>query len=360
MTIIFFIIICIIIYILTPKQNQLLSVFMIAFLMSVSAFYMTGENQHDINVYRELYDTLLDGGISAALLYGAVDRSPLFIWLVYVMTFLEDNRYTSAIPTFIGYFILLYVAYKTFKKYNIRKQKQVLCILFLLFIIPWQDYTGGVRGALAYSLCSLSIYFDFRKQKKKLALMFYIISIFIHQASVIFLVLRLFVLLIGYYPFLKKTIYLLCLLVGCMTEFMGPVIEFFAKITGLGILSIISNSFNSYAVEGKELYEVSVVILRVTAILIIFLSTRNYIKDHNETSAESSIFSIYTMLLLLAIGFIWQYDIICRYSVACMILSPLILYRCNSKYIIVMIVFAILNLVRYYDSYYSKWEILFQ
>lgn len=360
MTIIYSFILCIITYKLIPKKNQVLAALGIGFLMSVIAFFLTEKNQHDLIYYREAYDTLQDEGYLGAIAYSAVDRSPLFIWIVYGLSYLEDNRFTSAIPTFIGYFILVYLLGQTSIVYEIKKRRQLIFLIFLLFILPWQDYSAGIRGALAYSLCTLGIYFEFRKQMRFLGFIFYIFPIFIHQASIIFLFLRLFLYLIEIIPSIKKYIYLLCFLIGFITEFMGPAIESLARITGLRILSIVSNSFNSYAIEEKDLYEPRVVILRISAILLIYIITRKYIISKQETNSESNIFSIYTMLMLLSIGFIWQYDIVCRYTVACMILSSLILYRCNQKYITTIIIFAIINLISYYDSYYSKWEIIFQ
>ena len=360
MTISYFIILSIIIYIILPKKNQMLVVFTTAFLMSILAFYLTDKNQYDLIAHRELYDTLQDGGISAAMLYSAIDRSPLFIWIVYGMSFLDDNRFTTAIPTFIGYFILVYILVRTFQKYERKKNIQVCCLMFLMFVIPWQDYSAGVRGALAFSLCCYGIYLEFRRQKRLLGILFYVVPLFIHQASIIFLILRLLVYIIDICPSFKKNIYALCLLAGSMTEFMGGIIEDIANMTGIRILSIISHSFNGYTSKVDDIYEYSIVILRIFAVLIIYFVSRKYYNRVIEPHAESSIYSIYTMLMLLSIGFVWQYDIVCRYTVACMMLSPLILYRCSEKYSILMFVFAIFNFIYYNSSYYIKWEILFQ
>lgn len=350
---------CVILYKIIPQHKQILATITTGLLMSVIAFYLTEKNQYDLIKYREVYDTLQDGDIFRAITYSAVDRSPLFIWIVYGLSYFEDNRFVSAIPTFIGYFILVYLLIQTSKDFQVKKYNQLTFLLFLLFIIPWHDYSAGIRGALAYSLCSLGVFWEFRKKEKLLGYVFYIFPIFIHQASIIFLILRLFVYLIKVFPSSKKIIYLLCFFSGSMTEIMGPVIESLANFTGLSILLIVSNSFNSYAVEGKDVYEISIVILRILAVLLIYFATRKYSKRNVETSSESSIFSIYIMLMLIAIGFVWQYDIVCRYTVACMILSPLILYRCNKKYFTTLVLFSILTLIRYYYSYYSKWEILF-
>lgn len=356
MIVILFFFLSIIIYSVTPAKRQLLSAIGVGLLMFVSAFYLTDTNQYDLVNHREMYDTLQRGGLLAAQQYSEIDRSPLFVWMLYVMSLLEDNRYTSALPTFIGYFILLYLLIQTSRKYKIPKSSQLFFLLFLLCIIPWHDYTAGIRGALAYSLCCLGVYFDFRKNNKLLAAVFYVFPVFIHQAAVIFLILRLFVYLINIFPFTKRIIYGLCLLGGSMVQLLGVAADDLANYTGLRILSIISTSFQSYAVEGHDVYEPSVVIIRVCAVLLIYFLTKRHLD--NETESESDIFAMYTMLMLIAIGFVWQYDIVCRYTVACMMLSPLVLYRTRPDCIPLLVLFAILNLLRYYFSYYSHWEII--
>lgn len=358
MIIIIFFILSIVLYWIIPEKKQALAAVTTGLLMSVLAFYLTETNQYDLIAHRELYDILANGGFSTAMTYSTIDRSPLFVWLIYALSYFVDNRFTSAIPTFVGYFILVYLLIQTSKKYAIRKRIQIVFLLFLLFILPWQDYSAGIRGALAYSLCCFGVYLEFRKREKLLGTIFYIVPIFIHQASVIFLLLRIFIYVIKVFPFAKKIIYVFCLLAGSIVDFIGPIIDVFGNITDLRILSIISGSFESYTMRGKEMYEISVVLLRVCAVLLIYFTTKR--QTDNETESEAHIFSIYTMLMLISIGFVWQYDIVCRYTVACMMLSSLTLYRCNTKYITLLVVFAILNLIRYNYSYYSKWEILFQ
>lgn len=360
MIIVCFFILSIIVYKIIPQKQQNLSVVLVSFLMATIAFFMTEVNHYDLISHRGLYETLQEGGISSAFTYSSIDRSPLFIWLVYVLTYLGDSRYTSAVPTFIGYFIVVYLLVQTSKGYKVNKQTQTLLLLFLLFIIPWQDFSAGVRGALSYSLCCLGIFCELYKGQRLFGLFLYIFPIFIHQSSIIFLVIRCLAYLIEKQPSLRKIIYFLCLLAGSMTEFLGPLIEGLANISGLRILAIVSNSFNTYAIEGKDIYEVSIVVLRVLAVLLIYYATLGFSKSYMVKKSDRSIYSMYTMLMLFSIGFIWQYDIVCRYTVACMIFSPLILYRCNKKYIAFMVVFSIVTLIKYYGSYYSKWEFLFQ
>lgn len=358
MTIIIFFILSIILYWIIPAKKQALAAVAIGLLMSVLAFYLTETNQYDLIIHRELYDTLVDGGFSAAMVYSVIDRSPLFVWLIYILSYLGDNRFTSAIPTFAGYFILVYLLIQTSKKYGIRKRVQIAFLLFLLCVLPWQDYSAGIRGALAYSLCCIGVYLEFRKQEKFLGLFFYIVPIFIHQASSIFLLMRVLIYMIKLFPSSKKIIYAFCLFAGSLVDFIAPIIDSFANMTNLRILSVISGSFESYAIRGKDIYEISIVLLRICAVLLIYFATRRQ-KD-GDTESESHIFFMYTMLMLISIGFAWQYDIVCRYTVACMMLSSLTFYRCNKKYMLLLVVFAILNLIRYNYSYYSKWEILFQ
>lgn len=360
MTIILFFIISIVIYSVLPKSKQLLAGLIASVLMGVLAFYVSERNQWDLIIHRQMYNELMGGGWASAMSKAETFRSPLFVLMEYMLTFLGDERFTSATPTFIGYFILAFLLYNTSKVYHIEKKYYVCAMAFLLLVLPWHDFAAGIRGALAFSICCFALYLDFRKNNTLLGIALIISSVFIHQSAIIFLLLRLFAFVIEMTPIAQKPIFIICLLLGSLTEFIGPLISELASSVGLGILTTINDSFDSYAVQGKKLYEYRIVLVRIVALLLILYFTYKGKKDNVKNKQELSLYNIYIMLMLVSVGFIWQYDIVCRYSVASIMLLPLFVNRMNRSSIHAFWLFAIINALVYFDSYYSHWEILFK
>lgn len=324
--------------------------------MGGAAFFLTEKNQYDLVYHRGLYDTLQEGGLEAAIQYSLIDKSPLYIGLEYILSFFRDNRLASAVPTFLGYFILVYLLGKTSQKYKVSKRTNTIFLIFLLFILPWHDYSAGIRGALAYSLGCLGLYVDVKSKNTVSGVLLYISALFIHQAAIIIIALRLMLLLIEKFPFMKNFCFILCLSLGSITEILSPILTSLSQMTGLSILGEVSHSFENYVVKGKELYEYSIVFLRIIAILVIYFVTKS--SSQYKERDEQSIYTIYTMLMLVTIGYIWQYDIVCRYSFACMVISTLILYRCKKHNYAVLLLFSLFNIICYYNIYYKQFEII--
>ncbi len=346
---------CIIIYIVFPQKLNLIAVVLSSTVMSVMAFYLSDSNQYDLIFHRNLLDDLINGGFETAVIYSSVDKSPLYIWFEYFLSLFKENRLASAIPTFIGYFSLGFVLYKMNKDVRI-KLKLVLIYSSLIFILPWQDYSAGVRGAFAYSIFLLAVYADMLKNNRITALMLYLCSIYIHQAALVLCLLRM-LLLLHQKSFLNyRLVCLICLGLGSMTFVLGPILHSIAQATDINIFKTISDSFNGYVIKGTKLYEYSVVGLRLFAILLIYYITRkSLLKDERE---QSQPFKLYTLIMLTTIGYIWQYDIVCRYSFVCVVLSALLLCRCRIQYIYLLFIFSLINVLIYNNIYYLTWEIL--
>lgn len=354
MTLIIGFLLSIAVYCIVPKSKSIIAVCISSFIIAMIAYHLTDNNQYDLVYHRQLYDTIMDGGFYSAVVYSQTDKSPLYIWLVYLLSFFKDNKLISAVPTFFGYFTLGFMLIKSYWK---DKLSLVIAFAFFIFVLPWQDYASGIRGALAYSICIWAIFLDLRKDRKLLSIPFYIASIYIHQASIIFIFIRLLMLAVKHRIIKEKIVYIFCLALGSLTELLGPMLDSIGKSTGLKILSTVSNSFDSYVVEGTKLYELGIVLVRLAAILLLYFVYTNSISKAYK--GQDYIYKMYTMLMLVTIGYTWQYDIVCRYSFACILLSSLMLGYCKKQYMSLLLIFAILNLLYYYSIYYIHWQFIF-
>lgn len=354
MTLIIGFLLSIAVFCIVPKSKRVVAVFLSSYIIAVLAYHLTENNQYDLIYHRQFYDTIMDGGFSTAVDYSLVDKSPLYVWIIYLLSYFKDNRLISAVPTFCGYFTLGFMLIKSYWK---EKLSLVIAFTFLIFVLPWQDYAAGVRGALAYSICIWAIFLDLRKGRKLLSVPLYIASIYIHQASIIFIFLRLLLFAVRHCFFKDKIVYIFCLTLGSLTEMLGSMLDSLGKSTGLKILSSVSRSFDSYTGEGSKLYELGIVIVRLAAILLVYYI---YTMSNSKAAREKDyVYKLYTMLMLVTIGYSWQYDIVCRYSFACILLSSLMLGYCKKKYMSILLIFAILNLLYYYSIYYIHWQIIF-
>ena len=357
MEIVFCILLCVLLYCIIPQRITLLAIFSTGLVMACGAYFLSEYHQYDLIYYRELYSTLQEGGIQSVFVYSAVERSPGFIWLVYFLTYFADNRLVSAIPTFFGVVTIGFITKKMTHKNGKKKFIGVLIMLIFFFLYPWHALPAAIRNPLAHIFCLIALYWDLETNKFRKALPLYIFAIFIHQSSIIFIFLRILLYLYTRGS-LKKTIVLsICLFLGSFSEIIGPILDFFVELTGIHILDSVSHSFNSYTTKQDGLYEYGIVIVNVVAILLIYFSSRIYFRRQDKKDSSSMTF--YTMLMLVTIGYIWQYDILCRFSNACVILSPLVLCRCNYMKLLPLVMFSTFNLVYYYLIYYSKFEIIF-
>lgn len=354
MTLIIGFLLSIAVFYIVPKSKSIIAVCISSFIIAMIAYHLTDKNQYDLVYHRQLYDTIIDGGFSSAVVYSQIDRSPLYIWFVYLLSFFKNNKLISAVPTFCGYFTLGFMLIKSYWK---EKLSLIIAFAFLIFVLPWQDYAAGVRGALAYSVCIWAIFLDLRKGKKLKSVPFYLTSIFIHQASIIFIFIRLLLLAIRHRIIKERIVYILCLALGSLTKMVSSILDSIAQSTGLRILSTVSHSFDSYVVKGTKLYEFGIVFVRLAAILLFYYV---YTMSNSKVARNKDyVYKLYTMLMLVTIGFSWQYDIVCRYSFACILLSSMMLGYCKKQYMSILLIFATINLLFYYSIYYIHWQFIF-
>ena len=83
MTLIIGFLLSIAVFYIVPKSKNIIAVCLSCFIIAVIAYHLTEKNQYDLVYHRQLYDTIMDGGFSSAVVYSQIDRSPLYIWLVY-------------------------------------------------------------------------------------------------------------------------------------------------------------------------------------------------------------------------------------------------------------------------------------
>ena len=365
--------VCVFLAYITPskylKQVLLINSCLIAWL----GYALNTENQYDLIFHFDMYDYLIGKSIEDVFSYYYTLESPLYVLYVYFLGFFKNKHILPAVTVFIGYYTFSYFLSYCVKKDSLSKKVYMPIYLLILCALPWHDFSAGIRGALAFSICAWAAFFDFVKKEKIKGLAFYIASVFIHQAAIGALLVSLLVHATKKYnKKVKVGIFITILATGLLIRQINTLISFLANSTGLNILQTIANSFASYVVQGKDLYEYRIVIIRalVSIIALFYISTCEFSAENEFLyKKRKEIVYYYTVFVGLTFAFVWQYDVFCRYSVATTLLLPLVLTSYGSapivfrlgkikdrSYGIVMCVVAIFVLVINYGSYYSHWR----
>lgn len=366
-------VLCILMVAAIPKRRVYYVFLLNSILIAYLAYKVSVENQYDLIFHLDLYGNLMGRSIGYVVSHYYFAQSPLYVLYVYFLSIFKDAHLLPAVSTFIGYFSFSNILYHFIKNEAITKEKYVVIYMLVLFVLPWQDFAAGIRGALGFTVCSWAVYTDFIKSKKKLALLFYVSAIFIHQSAIIALLIR----VIWHITNRMNSnqfgfVCILALLFGAFSEAIGEVATLVANMTGLRILSVVARSFSSHTDGGNALYELGPVIVRVAVMLMVLYIIKRCgaeLSRRDLIARNIGLLRYYTLFVCITLGYIWQYDIICRYSVASVLLLPMVL-SCSGeapiKYqagrlvdrslAVLIIPVAVFILTYHYVIYYSKWS----
>lgn len=354
-----------------PKRKVKYAFLINSLVLAWVAYNLSTQNQVDLVFHLGLYEELSKQSIGRVISHFYFKTSPLYVLYVYALRIFDNSHMLPAVNTFLGYISFSGILYSYIKKYNLDKSKYVPVYTFLVCTLPWNDFAAGMRGALAFTVCMFAIFMAYEKEKQVFGTILCILAIFIHQSAIIFLILKIIV------DTTKKMTYkgfvIVCgiiLIVGIFRNQLFNVASLLANVTGLQILNTVAHSFESYVLKGNDLYEYGVVLVRGTCMLIVtYIASHSYTIDNNKTSVfDSKIKKLFVLLVCTAFGFVWQYDVFCRYAMASTLLIPMVI--CNSGeaelkftagnyvdkyYGTVLIGAALFVLIYYYQSFYSKW-----
>ncbi len=369
-----YIVVCLLVIIMCPRKYVLSAFIFNSFLLAMLAFNISEQNQHDLIFHWDLYDYYTGKPFSNVMLHYYFKQSPLYCTYVYLLTFLGSHRYLSAISTFLGYFSISKILHYFIAQKGLNKYEYVTIYMVMICTLPWQDYSAGIRGALAFTVCVVGAFEDFEKERPILSIICYGAALFIHQSIALFIGVRLLALITRNTNQITKLITIVfTLMVSIFANGFYNIVSLLANASGISVLHYVAHSINSYLIHGKEFYEYGVVIVRVSAIVLLLWIAYNcscYYINIDEYEQNSRLIWFFSLLVCTTIGFIGQYDTVCRYSVVCIMMAPLILNLCHNTeakivlgdrddyaYTSLLSVLSIFTLVYYHKIYYSLWII---
>lgn len=279
----------------------------------------------DISWHAEVFDLLKANGFRYAMEFERLNNNLGYTIFAFLSSLVFPNyHYMIGLVCFIGYGLLFLLLYLLIKDYNLKTSSYSVIFIWICCMMPFFDFAGGVRGALAFSICSLVLYCDFNKKMNKLVcVLLYIVAFSFHQAAIVAIILR--ILLISKS---RKFHVFLCVLVFLFGVFgiqIANLLNNLASNSGVGIISSLTQSF--YIYMNRSFYEYGPALVKITASAMV-LAFLFIIRPDKKT--PSKLIDYYLVLCSFVFGFIYQFDFVNRYAVLALMVSPCVLSTCLS------------------------------
>ena len=358
MRVLLIIIICILLA-LVFKKRMSWSCIVSAILLGLIAYSISDTGQEDYVIHKTVYDHVQKGGFESIATHYYFLTSPLYVFYVYLLSFFQDNRMLSVINTFLCYLNVFTVMLVAFKRTNGSSRNLLKCFIYLICVLPWVDFSLGIRGGYAFSLCALAFLYDSSPGRYRLlSLLFFIIPIFIHQACSAILLIWLMALFVNKFKGIRRIAFFVVFLTGLMSASLTLLGDSLSSIPGLQFISVVTHSLDEYAVKqdgGAGVYGTGIVIIRGLGMLIPFvLLLSQYKRSKKNINGDGlmvwDVPSIsFSLMMFFTMGYVWQFDMFARYSVACIMLTPFIFSK-QKRIPVYVVLFALMALI------YNTWN----
>lgn len=165
---------------------------------------------------------------------------PLFALLLYIFSKTGTYSLISFTVILIVYFLYTKIIYEIYQKYNISKFLFLLALLTMVAIVNVRFTTSGMRYSLAVSIMVFLFYKEIDNGfKLNKSVFYYLVPIFIHSATLIFVALRFIFPWLKDANFFKKIMVLFSLPIFVL---LSPLLQLF----NLEYLSFLLEKFDSY------------------------------------------------------------------------------------------------------------------
>lgn len=346
-----------------PERHLKLALFISAVIFGIIGFSMQTQNHYDLVFHYNLYESLYGVSFFDLSQNYYYNEFPGYVIYLYLLSFLKDPHWLSAISAFIGYGLCFASLYKITKYYSLEKKDYLLSFFYICAMLPFLDFAAGIRGAISYSLCIFCFVTESMNEKKRIFCWAgYLYAISVHNSAVILLAIRILMLIKN--NFWRVSISILLVASGLFSETISSILGFLYARTGLRLFQNLSDSFFSYVVsESHDLYEYGVILVRLAGLILVLVmnfASRKVVKEENRKFFDRiGYFNV--LCSFFTLGFIFQYDIFCRISlISTMTMPAFIPVIKDEKEISVLragiFLLAIFVLFYYTKIYYGKFE----
>lgn len=282
-----------------------------------------------LRIYARLSD-IRNYGLDNALKYIDLEKLYFFKYWMYIVSLTPFDNLLNSIPFFVEVYIFGVIIKDLLSKYGPHKMAYITLALFV-----WISLMGiklaitDIRCVFAMTICCYALYLEFvKKQKVFFAISLYLIAIFTHHYTMIFMITRCFI----FFTMRIKTKKLLFIFVAFLL--LGPLLVDFIT-SNMGIYEIyfsvitqkLAGSYNrSYFIYREMSQKVLYIFMIIVVMSSAFYSYLNILSCKSENDNNSMFYRISISLFIISLfllGFFNNYLIIERGIYIIAILFPI-------------------------------------
>ena len=270
------------------KQNWKKYIFLIALFVAVLAYAYEPTGNTDLIRYFAKVERYKNAPISSVFSLEFSSRKEnlvLFELICWVIAKIGDVHLLPFFSAFFTYYIGLYLTYDiwTNDERPFRSGACLFYVICLLLSLHFFNIVNSIRNVLAFALIALAAYRDIIKRKFNIGtILLYIIPLFLHTSSLLFIIARLLSSVKG------KKFFGICL----ATALSNPILQLISPIVLKGGVpdNIVGGLFYNLVYKSDRYFA--------------YTSTSGYAAVYARTTTYLRI--LYIMLMLLILFFDWQ------------------------------------------------------
>lgn len=332
---------------LSNKQFKLLN---LLFFISILLVAYNFEPTQEMDLYR--YYSMLDEvkyrelNWDQIVNYGPYNQTVLTSIYFNVMSKVQNRSWFSVFPTGIVFTLIFIVADKFKNKYDISYRSVAFFIINIISVSSLLLIITGVRQNVAWALLMVAVYYDFFHKDRKLliAIVLYIIPMLVHLSAVPFIFIRIILILVKKFKYLK---YLLLLWPLSLVIFTNAYSYLPSTLqSALNVLGNYVNNIENY----KPTAQFVIAIIGYFLILILVNNVKKQVSSSKFITKDY--FNYYYLVLLFGISSIFIPTLFSRTFEFVMYISlPMITVVLSSKFILkkqILLLIILMFIVLFY------------
>ncbi len=337
------------------KKHKRYYCFLLSVMIGIICYYIVPNQGMDITRYYEYLDQIRYLPITEALKGISNQTEVITNIFFYLISQLNNNSLIVFFSSLIYYNILFYIIIDYCKIKELTNKQINMIIIYAMITIWIIPNILGIRYAIAMVVFLLAIYLDIVKQKKNIIYKsLYIVPIFIHSSTVLFLIMRLILLISN-----RKTKILVIAIIVLISATPDFIFTLMQNMPGVNIVESVTKSVQNYLINGSETFE-NINLLKI-GLAVGFALALYAIRE--KVPKENKLYNFTVLMLALSLAFCYSPTLCIRFIDFTNLLFILILVEMGSMkdtlkiknniitmYFILMLVFSLRTQIIYFKQ----------
>ena len=337
------------------KKHKRYYCFLLSVMIGIICYYIVPNQGMDITRYYEYLDQIRYLPITEALKGISNQTEVITNIFFYLISQLNNNSLIVFFSSLIYYNILFYIIIDYCKIKELTNKQINMIIIYAMITIWIIPNILGIRYAIAMVVFLLAIYLDIVKQKKNIIYkLLYIVPIFIHSSTILFLIMRLILLISN-----KKTKILVIAIIVLISATPDFIFTLMQNMPGVNIVESVTKSVQNYLINGSETFE-NINLLKI-GLAVGFALALYAIRE--KVPKENKLYNYTVLMLALSLAFCYSPTLCIRFIDFTNLLFILMLIEIGSMkdtlkiknniitmYFILMLVFSLRTQIIYFKQ----------